>query len=132
MNKFSIKLGILLISLLSFALYSCGDDEGEETQPAGLSSLVGTWRYDVVVEGIPCFEQITFSEGNRFTWTSGEFHDIWYTDTDSGKYTVGSGYLRFYYDEDEEEPEVYKYTLSGNKLTLIDPEDGENYVFLKK
>ena len=100
MKKFSYFLSVMLLTLVSFGVTSCGDDKDEPKS----NDLVGTWQFKAVTEDAAIENLVQFTKDGK--WNSVEIV------TDEVGVAV--------------EVEKGTYTVSGNKITVNATEDGHS------
>jgi hypothetical protein len=96
MKGFRLMVAFVLIGLLWPSLPAWGEDPTAK-------SLVGTWRAQVSTPWGPGLAETILMKNGRFSKT---FKVAEMKTLDTGKYTVGQGYIHF--DIEDHEPKVYK------------------------
>ena len=117
MKKFYLFLSVMLLTLVSVGLVSCGDDKDE---PKG-SDLVGTWQLKAIDEDGGSYETLVQFTKNG-NWNSVEIYkdgseiDI---DVERGTYTVSGDRITVKYTEDGKTyTESLGFEVKGDKLML--------------
>ena len=134
MKKYYFALMVMLMTLVSVGLASCGDDD----EPKG-ADIVGTWQYDHPDDE----EYVDYDLYYQFT-KDGKFHQVWKSHDESygygksnlivfhGTYTVSGTKLIVTYDSDPNsdntEPSGCEYSVQGDKLKLL---GGEYPTFIR-
>lgn len=111
MKRVYYFLMVMLMALVTVGFTACGDDDDEPKE----SSIVGTWSSKYVDEDGEGELLIQFTK-------SGDFHSVEVYDheppyVEHGKYTVSGNKLTIVYDEDNEK-ETYEYSIKGDNLTI--------------
>ncbi len=117
MKKLYFFLTVMLLSLVSVGVTSCGDDKDE---PMG-DGLVGTWQLKLVdEEGRSIENLVQFTKNGK--WNSVEIvtDDIGISvEVEKGTYTVSGDKITVAYTEDGKTvTEMITYVVKGNKLML--------------
>ena len=96
MRESRVMVALALIGLLGTSPAAWGDD-------AAASALIGTWRANVSTPWGPGVAETILMKNGSFskTFRIGEMKTL-----DTGKYTIGEGYIHF--DIKDHEPKVYK------------------------
>ncbi len=133
MKKYYFALMVMLMTLVSVGLASCGDDD----EPKG-ADIVGTWQYDHPDDE----EYVDYDLYYQFT-KDGKFHQVWKDHVEyyygrpsvivyHGTYTVSGKKLIVTYDfdpnSDYTEPSGCEYSVQGDKLKLL---GGEYPTFIR-
>ena len=106
-NYFWSLLAIMLAAMLSFSFTSCSDDDDETVSN---TSLVGTWYY------------LSEDEKSDNGWNSADVSV--FTESTRAYYIIEKKSGEWKLDPS---PEMYTYTLDGNKMSLTAAKDGESF-----
>lgn len=119
------KLLFGLIALVSVVcLYSCSNDE-ESNNNTTSGSIVGSWEHSEKKDGYTVTALLTFGEDGSYYENFGYIYNGQVVDEEieRGTYTYTSKDVTVRYDYGEEY--TFRYTIKGDKLSLID--DAYNY-----
>ena len=121
MKKLSYFLAVMLLTLVSIGVTSCGDDNDEPKS----SDLVGTWQFQAVDEDGASFETLVqFTKDGK--WNSVEIttDEVGVAvEVEKGTYTVSGNKINVTYTEDGKSfTESMTYEVKGNKLMLTYPD----------
>ena len=116
MKKFSYFLSVMLLTLVSFGVTSCGDDKDEPKS----SDLVGTWQFKAVTEDASIENLVQFTKDGK--WNSVEIvtDEIGVSvEVEKGTYTVSGNKINVSYTEDGKTvTESVTFEVKSNKLML--------------
>lgn len=114
---------MLCIMLTAVCFTACGDDDGDDD-----SSIVGTWQL-VEEEG---YETLTTFKANGTVISTEKDLDDGDEYTDTGRYTFDGEILTIWWDDEpEDDPDIYRVTIKGDRLTTYD-EDGYQAIFYRR
>ena len=116
MKKFSYFLSVMLLTLVSFGVTSCGDDKDEPKS----NDLVGTWQFKAVTEDASIENLVQFTKDGK--WNSVEIvtDEIGVSvEVEKGTYTVSGNKINVSYTEDGKTvTESVTFEVKSNKLML--------------
>lgn len=121
-------VAVALCVIMAMAFTSCSDDDDE---PAS-NSIVGTWRLARKESASTLwYYQFNFNSNGNFEfkmWSPDEPEDPSPGEY-KGTYTISNQFITLnYYDDDKE---IYRFSIEGNKLILYDFEDDGPNEFYK-
>lgn len=130
MKKYIQLLFVALFATLPLVLTSCGDDDNE---PAD-DSIVGTWLLSIRddYDDSIWYCQYNFKANGTFEckdWDSDEREPSY---EDFGTWVVSGDVITITWDGDEEYPEIYRFSLDGNRLIIYDYEEPGPNVFVRR
>ena len=121
-------VAVALCLIFSLAFVGCGDDNDE---PEDGKSIVGTWFGTMIDEGEDLSFQYEFKSDGSFLvkqWLTGTAEPSAYQGI--GTWSVSNDKLTLALLD--EEPDTFRFSLDGNKLTIYDTEEAGTVVLTRK
>lgn len=121
------SIAVFAMVLLVTILGGC-TKENNDPNPSG-DGIVGKWTLTIRYDDFWCTDTLTFKANGEF---KAEYRDSeGETDGTWGTYTYEDSILSMDYGATSG-PWVYRASISGNKLTLTDLENGDTNVYIRQ
>ena len=120
-------MAIMIVAMLCVGFASCGSDDEEKDEEKVSSPLIGTWENGTSEAGAV----IVFKSNGTIIWDSNVNGKTRHSEGTYDASSGSKGVVKIYWSG-EKDPEIWEFTITGNKLTTTSAISRSTVTWTKK